>query len=303
MKNLLLAIVIAILCYGIGHWGGGSWLTGIIPGMLGFLIAYFVLARRSLKKLEGLSAEAMKLVQEGQNSQDPQKMLAGMEHGITIFEKGLDLAKEQFLMAEIIHTQMGTLLYQGGALNLQLKMQEDMRHNRVGATKYESKAKKYFTEARYHLEKAHSKDWTLTLMRTWQGPGMLAAMEYRDGKKKEAIERMAKCKSVGKSDPLFWGAYSWMLHGNAQETDAMITANEGLSTHSSNKALQKFSDAIANKKSLEPIHFGMMWYSIFPEQLTVDVVMKLQSQAPNEEANGQMNRQMRRALKKKGYTN
>lgn len=302
MKNLLIAAAIMLASYGLGHYVGGTWMAGLPTGLLGFMIAYFLLARGSMRKLEALTQEAMTLVQEGQASQKPEQMLASLDQGLNIFEKGLDLSKEQFLMAEIVHAQMGALLYQGASLVLQLKMQAEMQRNRVEVTRQESKAKQYFTQAKFHLEKAHSKDWVQTLVRNWQGIGMLAAMEFRDGQKSQAVERLSKCKSIGKDDPLFWGSYTWMLHQNDRASDAMIAANEGLSHHGSHKGIQHMADAIANQKDIDPIHFGMMWYSIFPEQLTVNVAMKLQSQVQDESAGQSMNRQQRRAMKKKGYS-
>ena len=302
MKNLLIAIAIMLAAYGLGHYVGGTWMAGLPTGLLGFTIGYFLLARSSMRKLEAVTQEAMKLVQEGQASQKPEKMLESLEGGLKIFERGLDLSKEQFLMAEIVHAQMGALLYQGASLVLQVKMQAEMQRNKVEVTRQEAKAKQYFTESRFHLEKAHSKDWVQTLVRNWQGIGMLSAMEFREGKKAEAIERLAKCKSIGKDDPLFWGVYTWMLHKNSQASEAMIAANEGLTHHGTHKGLQKMADSIANQKDIDPIYFGMMWYSIFPEQLTVQVAMKLQAQAPDDSAAPAMNRQQRRMMKKKGYS-
>ena len=299
MKNFLIAVLIMLAAYGLGHYVGGSWLAGLPTGLLGFMIGYFLLARSSMRKLEAVTQEAMALVQEGQISQNPEKMLSALEEGLKSFERGLDLSKEQFLMAEIVHAQMGALLYQGASLVLQVKMQAEMQRNRVEMTRQETKAKQYFTQSRFHLEKAHSKDWVQTLVRNWQGIGMLSAMEFRDGKKTEALARLAKCKSIGKDDPLFWGVYTWMLHQNDQASDAMISANEGLNHHGNHKGLQKMADAIANQKAIDPIHFGMMWYSIFPEQLTVNVAMKLQAQAPDSTDAPAMNRQQRRMMKKR----
>jgi hypothetical protein len=42
-----------------------------------------------------------------------------------------------------------------------------------------------------------------------------------------------------------------------------------------------------------------MWYSYFPEQLTVNIAMKLQSEAPDDGNSPAMNRQQRRAIKKR----
>ncbi len=298
MLNLWKSLVVTVVCYAIGHYFGGSWVTGIVPALLGFMVAYFILARRTLNQFTALTQEAMKQVQEGQDQQNPQLMMDGLERSLKKFEKGLDLAKEQFLVAELVHAQMGALSYQGAALQLQLKMQEDMRRNTAAGKRLQKKADQYFTEAKYHLEKAHQKDWTLQLVRQWHGVGMLAAMEFNSDKKSEAIERLRKIKSVGSSDPLYWQMYAWMLLETEQGSEAMLAANEGLAKHESNEGLKYLSDAIANQKKVDPFKFGMMWYSMFPEQLTMDVALKMQSQMNEPGANPQMNRQMRRAMKK-----
>ena len=104
MRNLLISIAIGIGSYAIGHYFGGSWLAGIPTGLLGFIIPLFLLIRSSMNKLQALSQKAMAIVQAGQSasqtSQDAGKMVAALEEGLTIFEGGLSLAKEQFLMKE-----------------------------------------------------------------------------------------------------------------------------------------------------------------------------------------------------------
>jgi hypothetical protein len=229
-------------------------------------------------------------------------MMAGLETAMKKFEAGLVLGKEQFLIAEILHEQMGTLAYQGASLQLQLKMQQDAQRNRAGSQRCQKKADQYFTEAKFHLSKAHEKNWTTTLTRQWQGAGMLAAMEWRDGQKDEAIQRLNGCKSVGNGDPLYWQMLAWMLLEHQQVSDAMLAANEGVSKHEGNMALKSLADAIANQKPIDTFEFGMMWYSMFPEQLTLENAMRMQAQGPNQGDMPPMNRQMRRALKKKGYT-
>lgn len=301
MINLIKALGVMVVSYGIGHYFGGSWLAGLIPAFMGFLIGYFWFARGSFNRFTKLSQEAMAAVQEGQEKQDPALMMSGLEEAIKKFEAGLVLGKEQFLIAEILHEQMGTLAYQGASLQLQLKLQQDAQRNRAGSQRHQKKADQYFAEAKFHLAKAHAKDWTTTLTRQWQGVGMLAAMEWRDGDKDAAIKRLNGCKSVGSGDPLYWQMLAWMQLENNQASDAMIAANEGVAKHESNMALKSLADAIANQKSVDTFEFGMMWYSMFPEQLTLENAMRMQAQAPNQGDMPQMNRQMRRALKKKGY--
>ena len=307
MRNLLISVVIAIVSYAVGHYFGGGWLAGIPTGLLGFLIPFFLLVRSSMNKLQAISQKAMAVVQDGQaasqRTQDPGKMVQALEEGLRMFEEGLALGKEQFLLTEIIYAQMGALCYQGASVQLQVKMGEQMKNNRVAVSRCDSKAKQFFGRSREYLERAHSKDWVLTIVRNWQGPGMLAAMEFREGKKKEAIERLSKCKSVGKTDPLFWGVYAFMLHENDQKTDALITVNEGLDKNNGSAALKQMAESISNQKEIDTLAFGMLWFSIFPEQLTVPIAMKLQQEAQEQGANGPdggMNRKMRRMMKKKG---
>ena len=302
MTNLIKAVAVMVVAYGIGHYFGGSWLAGLIPAIMGFLIGYFWFARGTFNRFTKLSQEAMAAVQEGQEKQDPNLMMSGLEIAMKKFEEGLVLGKEQFLIEEILHEQMGTLAYQGASLQLQLKLQQDAQRNRSGSHLHQKKADQYFTEAKFHLSKAHEKSWTTTLTRQWQGVGMLAAMEWRAGEKDSALQRLSGCKSVGSGDPLYWQMYAWMLLENNQASDAMIVANEGVSKHESNLPLKSLADSIANQKSVDTFEFGMMWYSMFPEQLTLDIAMRMQAQAANPGDMPQMNRQMRRALKKKGYT-
>ena len=108
------------------------------------------------------------------------------------FEAALDMSKEQFLIAEMVHAQMGSLTYQGASLQLQLKMREDMQGKRAASQRLKKKADQYFSESKYHLEKAHNKDWTMTLIRQWHGVGMLAAMEFSEGKKMKPLKDCPK---------------------------------------------------------------------------------------------------------------
>ena len=255
MLNLWKSLAVLAVSYGLGHYFGGTWWTGVLPGLMGFMIAYFILARRTFNKFTTLSQEVMGAVQEGQSKQDPKLMMNGLEKAMKTFESGLDLAKEQFLIAELVHAQMGALAYQGASLQLQLKLQQDMQGKKAAGLRLQKKADQYFAEAKHHLEKAHSKNWTMTLIRQWQGVGMLAAMEYRAGQKDSAIERLANCKSVGSSDPLYWQVYSWMMHENNQASDAMLAANEGLAKNEGNAGLTYLTDAIANQKAIDTFEF------------------------------------------------
>ena len=80
----------------------------------------FIFASRSMNKFTAITQEAMKEVQEGQDKQDPSLMMSGLEKALKKFEDAFDIS-EQFLIAEMVHAQMGALCYQGASLQLQLK--------------------------------------------------------------------------------------------------------------------------------------------------------------------------------------
>ena len=144
MQNLLKSLAITIVAYAIGHYFGGSWVAGIPTGMIAFTASYFIFARNSMNRLTEITKEAMQIVQDAQSSQNPDAMLKGIEQGVKRFERALDLQKEQFLIAEIVHAQIGTLIYQGAALQLQVKMQYEMQNNRTAVQKSIKKAEELF---------------------------------------------------------------------------------------------------------------------------------------------------------------
>ena len=59
-----LALPLSVTQWGITLVARGS--HGIVPALFGFMIAYFILARRSMNKFTAITQEAMQQVQEGQ---------------------------------------------------------------------------------------------------------------------------------------------------------------------------------------------------------------------------------------------
>ena len=133
---------------------------------------------------------------------------------------------------------------------------------------------------------------------------MLAAMDHNDGNTKQALERLSKCKSIAADDPLFWGMYAWMLMQDDQPSEALLVISSGLDKNKDHPVLKQMSDAIGNKKPVDVSAFGMMWYSIFPDQLDMKAMMRLQQEQavqpgqadPLAETN--LNRKQRRMLDK-----
>lgn len=125
MRNLVQALFLALVLYVLTSLLSGSWLAGILPGLIGGGVLYFVLARRSFKAFEAIANEAMAQLQAGQG--DP----AQVERAKDTLRRALALGKDQFLITEQVNGQLGQLAYSQG------------RHD----------------EARAHLELAWSRDW------------------------------------------------------------------------------------------------------------------------------------------------
>ena len=301
MKNFLIAMVISVGCYFLGWQVANNWGAGVLTALFGFVLTYFILLRRSFKKLNNLIQEAMGVVQQAQSLQDPNAQLRQLDEGIQIMKKGFSLSSEQFLMKGILNGQVGALEYQAGSILMQLKLREELQHQSVKARKFQSKANARFKEAKVYLEKANEQSWQTKLTRNWHSMAMLAALQFREGEKEEAIKNLKKVKGPGSSDPLYWGMLTWMLYDNNQPEDGLIAVTEGLSKNEESAALKDMANCIQNKKSLSFVKFGMNWFMFFPDHLTRDAAMKLQMemQEQGNEGAAPMNRAMRRQMKRK----
>ncbi len=104
MYNLLIATAVALITTALfGTLLGGEsfrlW-YGLIPGMIGFGIAYFILARRSMKQVQGIFTRAQRQLQS-QN----------IDQGIEILKEAYDLGKWQFFVKAQVDAQIGSVLY------------------------------------------------------------------------------------------------------------------------------------------------------------------------------------------------
>lgn len=171
------------------------------------------------------------------------EMEAGkVERGKKILDSGFALQRWQFLIAAQIHAQLGGIEY----------MQQ------------------HYKEARVHLEKA----WT----RNWMAQAMLAALDFRDDRKPEALARLEKAKGPAGNEPLFWGLYAWMANESGDRERAIRVADEGLKKSPSSEALTEMLDALRNKKRVRVKPFGQQWYQFFPEHMSRQEMQALAQQ-------------------------
>lgn len=100
MYNLIISIAVgAALTFGIGAFFGGWW-YGILPGMIGLVAAYVIMARRTMKQVQAIVQRAQSDLQ-GQN----------IDQGIEILKEAYPLGKWQFFVQAQVDAQIGTVLY------------------------------------------------------------------------------------------------------------------------------------------------------------------------------------------------
>lgn len=100
MYNLLISIgalvvtLLVFVAFGVGWW------ASILPATIAFALAYFFLARRSLRQFEGIMRESQQLLTAKK-----------IEPGLDKMREAFPIAKWQFLIEPQIHAQIGMVLY------------------------------------------------------------------------------------------------------------------------------------------------------------------------------------------------
>ena len=316
MKNLIISIVVAVLSFGLGWSVGGSPWAGIPTFLLGFVVCFFVLARKSLNKMQLIMQNGMSEIEKAQGSQDPNFQSQQMDKAIAIMTQGIEDTKEQFLLDMVFYSQIGALQYQKASLYTQLKLQKQVMRQTAEVLQAEKQIKTCFDDARHSLTISLQHNWVTTITRNWMAVGMLSCLEFRDKKIDEAITRLKGANGAGSGDALYYGLLSWMQHQNKQDGEALLTLTSGIEKHPKSQPLKDMMTAIQNKQSVDPFVFGMNWMMFFPEQLTPEKAFAFQTQMQSQQKNNgaenvdsidasSLNRAQKRAFekqKKKGFS-
>ena len=188
MINLLLSLAAALVTFCAFFFSGLAHALGsIFPAVVAGIVAYILLARRTVKQLEGLMAQV-------------QKELAGrrIEKAIALLEASFPLARWQFLVASQLHGQIGSLLY------IQKKFDEAEPHLK------KSFVKMWPARAMLGAQHFRRKEWKQmedvfdAAIRANKGESLLYAVyawcEDKRGERKKAIEVLQRGAAQVKSD-------------------------------------------------------------------------------------------------------
>ena len=101
MYNLLISLAAGLVVTLVIRFGTTvGWVGSVLPGLLAVGVSYYLLARRTWKKLEALMATVQK-----------ELMAQKLDRALQTLEGGFALAPWQFLVAAQIHSQIGVLRY------------------------------------------------------------------------------------------------------------------------------------------------------------------------------------------------
>jgi len=230
MYNLLIAIGAGVLSFILSSFalGGGDFkpLYGIVPGVFVIGIAYFYLARRTMRQVEEIMKRAQEVLTKAQsNPRLGQKRLNKLiDEAIGILKEGYPLDKWQFWVKAQLDGQIGTLLYM--------------------AKKYDV-AEKYLVSA---------------LKRHWMAKAMLGALYYKRKNVEKMTEAFEEAVDGSKKESLLWNLYAYCLWKSNKQDEAIEVLNRALEHIASDEKTQDNLKALQNNKKMKMRGWNMMWY-------------------------------------------
>jgi len=222
MYNLLIALAVGLVVGVLVTLLGFSWWAGLIPGLIAFLGAYILLARRIATRVGALTTAAQKeLSVQASNKREQQTRI---DRAIKILEEGLQYQKWQFLIASEIHAQIGMIKY----------MVRDL------------------DGAATHLEKASARNYMAKAMQ-----GALYFQKKDTAKMKSSFEAAV---SSGKKEGIVWAVYAWCLLQLKDKDEAQKVLARGVETNPSDEKLKNALTSLQNDKRLKMKAWEPMWW-------------------------------------------
>jgi len=188
MYNLLISLAIGVavaLALALGTNLGA--VAAIFPGLLAAAVAYFVLARRTFKKVEAI----FEVVQREAQAQK-------LEKAVQTLQGGFALAPWQFLVASQLHAQIGMLLYIRQDVDAALPHLEKSfsRHwiarGMLGAARYRRRDLEGATKVLEDAVKVNKKEGVLWAVYAW--------VLEKEGRHEEAIRVLGRGAAANPSD-------------------------------------------------------------------------------------------------------
>jgi len=221
MYNLLIAFAAGVVVTVAVRLAGLPILAGVIPGVLVFLGAYILLARRVAEKLKALVNTAQK---ELQSISSPREQAPKVAKAVKILEQGLQYDRWQIMVASQVHGQIGILHY----------MTKD------------------YAAAEPHLLKSSNRDP--------MSQAMLGALHYQRKQYAPMTEAFERAVKAGKKEGLVWAVYAWCLQQTKERDKAIGVLGRAVAANPSDEKLKAALTALQNDKRLKMRAWEPMWW-------------------------------------------
>jgi predicted Zn-dependent protease len=230
MYNLLIAIGAGLLSFVALSFalGAGSFkpLYGLVPGLFVVGIAYFYLARRTMRQVEEIMKRAQEILAKAQSSPNmgQKRLNKVIDEAIGVLKEGYPLDKWQFWVKAQLDGQIGTLLYM--------------------AKKYDV-AEKYLVGA---------------LKRHWMAKAMLGSLYYKRKSVESMTEAFEEAVDGSKKESLLWNLYAYCLWKSNKQDEAIAVLNRALEHIPTDEKTQDNLKALQNNRKMKMRGWNMMWY-------------------------------------------
>jgi tetratricopeptide (TPR) repeat protein len=228
IKSLLAAFLVAALfklTFVDSIWGL------ILPALIAFGAAYFILARRSMRALEGIVYKVQADLQNMSPTASPSERQAAMDRAVEGLKAGLVLGKEQFLINPQIHAQIGQIYY----------------------------VQQRFKEARPHLAQSFN--------RIWIARAMLACIQFKDKEYDAMRKTFEGALKFSEKESLLWNLYAWCVWKSGDREGAQIILDRALKVLPRDEKIKKNVDNLKNHNQVKMRGWKEMWYQFHLEPI------------------------------------
>lgn len=222
MYNLLISLAVGVVAALLVTLFGFSWWAGIVPGIILFLAAYVVLARRTMQQVQVVMGK----VQKDLSTQpaNPREMQTLLSRAIKTVESAMPLGKWQFMITGELHAHIGMLHYLG-------KNQD---------------------EAARHFAFASKRNFT--------AQAMAGALHHRRNERDRMRTAFDLAVKHGKKESVIWATYAWCLLQAKDRDGALAVLHRGVEKNPSDEKLKNALIQVQNDKRLKMRPFEPGWW-------------------------------------------
>ena len=246
MYNFLISLGGALVVGVISGIALGGFVYGIIPALLVAVGSYFLLLRRSIKQVEGLTADVTRIMTQAEKQSRAQAR--NQRAAQAVVQRSVDQA--------IVALRKGYLI---GAWQWGIRSQMDAQ---IGNLLYTSRR---FREAKPYLKTGFARLWTTR--------AMLGACHFQDGDFGAMRDAFDQAVRANKKQGMLYAVYAWCVlnakdgrKAEERRDDALALLAKGSDVLDGKDInLSRNVDAVRNGKKMNLSGYGQQWYAFHLE--------------------------------------